>query len=284
MKTHPTVKLTAALLSLAGAFCISTASAHHGQDFILLEDYHLAAPGQGHFMTNFEWESYSDRDEFGLAPGLIFGVLPRVGLGIDVSFRDEDEGWGYSNVTPTAHFQLTNPESKFPIRVSLSVGYQFADGGAGDGEEAEHEDEHAEHGHEHGHADHHEDHGDDHHVSAAHSHSGSIHNHDADLLASRLIIEGDLGDTKLLFNLISFVEDGGDAAWGYAAGARHKFHEQVSAGIEAMGDFESDGWHELVAGLYIEPVHSLTLKLGAGFGLTEETPDFTLRTGFVWRF
>ena len=103
-------------------------------------------------------------------------------------------------------------------------------------------------------------------------------------MTSRLIIEGDFGATKAIFNLISVARSSGGASWGYAAGVRHKVLEQLAFGVEAIGDFDSHGWHELVGGVYYEPVHSLTLKLGAGFGLTEETPDFTLRTGFVWRF
>lgn len=268
------------LLALAIWFGMNTsAPAHHGQDFILLEDHHLPVPGQGHLMTNFEWEKHPDANEYGLAPGLLFGILPQVALGVDVQFRDELDDWNYVNVIPSAHFQITPPKLDFPIKVGLSIGYQFADGAAGDGDdedsaESAHshaEDEHAHGGHE----------AEDGHVL---SHSGSIHNHDNDLLATRLILESGFGDTKFLFNLISLVEDGGDAAWGYAAGVRHRVIHELAFGIEAMGDFESDGWHEIVGGIYYEPIHSLTLKLGAGFGLTEESPDFILHSGLVWRF
>lgn len=280
-KPHSAISL-AILTFTAWAGMAACALAHHGQDFLLLEDHHLPAPGQGHLMTNFEWEKYPNADEFGLSPGILFGILPQVALGVDVHFRDESDGWNYTNVMPSAHFQITPPDLDFPIKVGLSIGYQFADGAAGDEEEPRND--HAEDDHEHG------DHnaGDDHEHQAeeghSHSHSGSIHNHDNDLLASRLIIESDFGNTKILFNLLSLVEDGGDAAWGYAAGVRQKVCDQLALGVEAMGDFESDGWHELVGGIYYEPVHSLTLKLGAGFGLTEESPDFILHSGLVWRF
>jgi hypothetical protein len=256
-----------------------TAFAHHGQDFLLLEDYHLPAPGGGHLMGNFEWEKHSDGDEFGIGPSLMFGVLPHVALSVDVDFRDEGDGFDYNSVMPAAHFQLTPPDWKSPVKVALSVGYQWTD--AAGGEESGHDDEHGEQdGHEEEEGGHHRD-GE---AGSGHSHADLIHNHDSDALVSRLIIEGDFGKTKAVLNVISVVRDGGEAAWGYAAGVRHAVMGRLALGVEALGDFESDGWHELVAGAYVEPVESLTLKIGAGFGLTEATPDFTLRTGFIWRF
>ena len=278
MNTHRKNTLPAAFLSLAAAFSLATTvRAHHGQDFILVEDYHVAAPGEFHLMTNFEWEKYAEEDHFGIMPSLMVGVLPRTALSVDVSFRDEAGDWRYASVMPAVHFQLTPPDLDFPVKVSLSVGYQFGDaqdeaaGGEHHMEEAGHgEPHHAEHEH--------------HAVEAVHHHSGSVHNHDGSGLASRLSLETGSEATKFVANLISFVEDGGDAAWGYAAGARHKFIKELALGVEAMGDFESDGWHEIVGAAYIEPVANLTLKLGAGFGLTEATPDFVLHTGFILRF
>jgi len=65
-----------------------------------------------------------------------------------------------------------------------------------------------------------------------------------DAFVGRFIIEGDFGNTKAIFNLLSVVTDD-EAAWGYAAGVRHEVTEQVALGVEALGDFESDGWHEI---------------------------------------
>ena len=287
MKPNRHTSLTIAFIALtAWAGIITRANADHGKDFIVLQDYHVPVPGGGHLMGNFEWEKYPDHDEFGLSPGLMFGVLPRVALGVDVHFRDESDGWDYNSVMPAAQFQITSPESKFPIKVALSVGYQFVDGSSI--AEAAHEEVggHAEeHGHEdeHGHADEHAE-VEEHAEEGGHEHDSTVHNHSSDALKSRLIIEGDFGATKAIFNLISLVRDGGDAGWGYAAGVRHNVNESVALGVEALGDFESDGWHELIGGLYYQPIHAVTLKIGAGFGLTDATPDFTLRTGVVWRF
>lgn len=273
-----------ATLTLTTLLSVSTATAHHGQDFLLLEDYHLPAPGSGHFITNFEWEN-GDADEYGLTPALMFGVLPRLALSLEADFRDEAmTKWDYSSITPAAHFQISPPSSTFPIKFSISAGYQFGNTDAeatpdhhAEEAEPEHADEHGEEG------GHHEEEADHHAEEPAHSHSGSVHAHGEDAFVGRFIMEADFGKTKAIFNLLSVVTDD-EAAWGYAAGVRHKITEQVALGVEALGDFDSEGWHEIDLGAYYEPIQNVTLKLGAGFGLTEETPDFILRTGLIYRF
>lgn len=272
------MKLHRLFFTALSLLCTATSSAHHGQDFLVVEDYHIAHPGQFHLFTNFEWES-GDDDAFSLAPSLMVGLFPRVALGLETDFRDDADGdWRYESFTPMLHVQITNPESDFPIRVGFSAGYTFADGNGNHSHEAEahHHEEHA------------EEHGEEHHEeepAAEDEHFHGIHQHGTDAFVGRLVIEGDLGEkTKAVANLISLIEDGGDAHWGYAAGVRTKVAKQVAVGVEAIGDFESDGWHELVLGTYVEPMETLTFKVGIGFGLTEETPDFVLRSGLILRF
>lgn len=246
-----------------------------------MEDYHVAQPGQFHLFTNFEWES-GDDDAYSLAPSLMVGLFPRVALGLETDFRDDAfEDWRYESFTPMLHVQLTAPDSDFPLRVGLSAGYTFADGSGSHSHEVEEEHHHEEHDSEHaGGEDHHEAE-----AAAGDDHFHGIHQHGTDAFVARLVVEADLGEkTKAVANLISLVEDGGDAHWGYAAGVRTKVAEKAALGVEAIGDFESEGWHELVVGTYVEPIEKLTLKLGIGFGLTEETPDFVLRSGLILRF
>jgi hypothetical protein len=273
MKLIPS-SLIAALLAVA-APCF----AHHGQDFLLIEDYQQSLPGQFFFISNFEWENSPMGNEFGFSPSLMFGVIPRLALSVDAEFRNEPEGdWRYNSVTPALHVQLSPTKSTFPVKFAISGGYQFADGASETEEEGEeHHHEEADHHDEHEHHEHAEE-------SQRHHHGGSIHNHDADAFVGRFIAEADIGETKIVANLLSVVAEGDKAAWGYAVGARHKIVKELALGAEALGDFKSDGWQELVAGAYFEPSHLLTLKLGVGFGLTEETPDFTLRTGLTYRF
>lgn len=114
--------------------------------------------------------------------------------------------------------------------------------------------------------------------------SGSIHNHDENLWTGRLVIEADFGRTKAIFNLIGISPEGAAPAWGYAAGVRHQFTHSLALGVEAIGDFAADGMQEAVVGGFYTPAHNVTLRLGAGFGLTRASSDFSLHTGVTWKF
>jgi hypothetical protein len=233
---------------LALASCLTPiAHAHHGQSFIVVEDTQCACCENFVFLSNFEWEKGAEGSESGLSPMVLFGLTKRLSFSVEADFRDEVESdWAYSSVTPSLHVLLTPPDCSFPIRLGLSAGYQF-----GTGEDFED--------------------------------GPSIHAHGVDAFVGRFIMEGNLtDDLTAVVNILNVAGPG--TAWGYAAGLRQKLCAQVSVGIEAIGDFKNQGWEEMVGAVYYQPVSGLTLKLGAGFGLNDETPDFTLRTGFVWRF
>jgi hypothetical protein len=122
--------------------------------------------------------------------------------------------------------------------------------------------------------------------SSANTRSGGVHahSHNQNQWIGRLVVEANFGSTKILANLIGTLPEGGEPLWGYAAGVRHQFTPKLALGVEAIGDFIDHGQHEIILGGYMTPVHSLTFKIGAGFGLTEASPDFALRSGFVVRF
>ncbi|MCB1208511.1 MAG: hypothetical protein KDK97_04240, partial [Verrucomicrobiales bacterium] len=158
----------------------STASAHHGQDFLIVQDVQLPKPGSLRLVGNFEWESYETGDEFGLIPGVMVGVMDRLALAVDVHFRDEaGSNWNYSNITPAVFFDLTPSSDKFPFKIGLTAGYQFANSSSADpAMDREEEEEHGDHHH-----------ADEEETGHAHTHGGSIHNHDSDAFTSRLILE-----------------------------------------------------------------------------------------------
>jgi hypothetical protein len=117
-----------------------------------------------------------------------------------------------------------------------------------------------------------------------HAHGG-IHQHGVNHAFARLIMEADLSAAdKVLCNFIAVVPETGKPAWGYAAGYRHSFSHSFALGMEGIGDFSPDGMHELMGGAYWSPGHRTLIRAGVGFGLTRESPDFTLRAGLVWRF
>ncbi len=258
------MRLLTLLLSASACWVLFSlpAVAHHGRDFLLVEDTHLPAPGSVQALLNFEWERTGSANEYGVEPGVLLGVMPHLALGVETSFRDEGDGWEYANVTPKVHVLLTPDSAKLPFRAALSVGYQFAQGVAEEHEE-EGEAEEEEHHHE----------------------FSGIHNHDSDLLSLKLAVETKLTDaTTLGGNLISILPEGDSAKWGYALGVRQALGSGVSVGVEAMGDFDAAGWQEISAAVYYEPTCQYVFKLGAGFGLTDNTPDFMLRIGAAYRF
>lgn len=115
------------LLSL----CRTPVSAHHGQDFFLLEDYELPSPGHGHLMSTFDAERTGGSTDLYSEPGITLGLLPRVAFSAGTAFGDTGNGWRYFSVTPRLHFQLTPPELESPFRISLSLGRTFQDGALG---------------------------------------------------------------------------------------------------------------------------------------------------------
>ena len=346
-------------LLFAGVFCAAaSAHAHHGRDFLLLQDYAIPTPFHGVVTGGFEWASQKGDDAIELEAGAFTGLAPRLGFGVNLKGGDHGDGWNVSAVAPYLQVQLTPPASSFPVRVAFLAGYEFAvtrdahghghDHGAHEhkatpkprrkasssklrpaaaaaappsvavtaapcgpdyGPDAPPCDDpaappaHDHSTHDHGSSDHGgEDHahdddgsaghaGHDHELSDAttaddlfHGHAG-IHRHGENHFFGRLIIESDLTSAdKVLVNVIAVVPERGRSAWGYAAGYRHAFSHAVALGVEAIGDFGEGDSHEILAAAYLEPMAGWLVRLGAGFGLSDNAPDFSLRAGVVWRF
>jgi len=336
------------------ALTTSLAQAHHGQEFLVVQDAAVPTLWSGTVFGSAEWSRDGSDDELSQEPGFLLGIAPRVALGTTMGFSGTENDWAYESVSPFLQVQLTPPESRF--RVAVVAGYHFADGssapapagaaaapvatpvraktpkpaspprpvvvpppdpdpdppcGPAYGPDAppcpdtaspviRRKLRHAGH------------------VpptpapapgpapvaSAAGKPSASaaptparttptppaesydgIHRHGEDHAFASLVVEADLTSAdKLIINLITLWPEQGKPAWGYAAGYRHAFSHALAAGLEAIGDFGDANEHEIVLGGYASPTHHLTFKLGAGLGLTEASPDFSVRTGVVWRF
>jgi hypothetical protein len=100
----------------------------------------------------------------------------------------------------------------------------------------------------------------------------------------RLIFERALGRSRFAFDLVGEHERAGESTLGYAAGYRYEFSEAVACGVEAQGPFTRGGSHELIAALYAEPSHRVTLKFGAGAELGGGSANPIVRFGAVVRF
>lgn len=259
-------------------FLVFTASsnlqAHHGQDFMTVEGYEIPGTLKAILFSDFEWERTDGRNEYGIEPGVLLGLFPRAALDVETRFGQEPGGdWKYTSVTPSLLLQLTPPDSQHPFRVSLSLGYEFADeSGSG---EAHHEEHHEESGH-------HEEAGP--HEAEPEHHAAGGHQHGVSGFEGRVILEYCSGDWLLGGNFIVDTGSDDDLTYGYSAGVRYRVTNTVAAGLEAEGDFADHGSHELIAGVYFEPLEQTVIKLGAGFGLTDESPGFALHLGLVYRF
>jgi hypothetical protein len=271
------------------------ARADHGKDFALLDDYYLPEPLSGTLVGDFDWTDLPGDDELAFEQGILFGLAPRFGAGLNIRFADRGDGsWDYDSITPSAQVQLTPPDSDFPLRMALSLAYTFAEG-------------HGNESHDHdGHA-----HGDNpipcgpefgpdalpcddplfvdqgghnHAPKEGHAHEG-IHLHGENAFRGRLIAQAALPhDILIVGNLIAVIPDDGGPAWGYGIGIRHAFNHDFAMGVEATGDFASDGQHTVLAGLYQNIGHELTLKLAAGARFADDDAHPTVVCGYTWRF
>jgi hypothetical protein len=265
----------------SGALALPVA-AHHGRDFLFVQDAAVPVPFTGLFYTNFSFAAHTGPDEWSAEPGAVWGLGSGFAAAVTAQFMDEGNGWDFASVSPQIQWQIPVREAS-AVRFALLAGYQFGDGAAAVGSHVHDAEEEAVCGPEYGpdappcgeeSAEH----------EHAHVHRG-IHQHGTDAFFARVVMEADLADkTRLALNLITVIPDGEAAQWGYAAGLRHTFSNVFSAGIEVLGDFRRSGYHEVATAAYFSPTHDITLKFGIGAGLTDESPDVTVHTGVLFRF
>ena len=237
------------LFSILAALTMPLSSHACGRDFFLCDPSSLPEGGGSLFLPTFKWDRHDGEDEFETSLGLVHPLTTRIAFDGYLSFADEGDGWEMETVTPGLLFDLTPDMENSPVRFGLFTAYKFAVNG-GDDEEF---------------------------ISA--------NQLDArDQFESRFIIETNItDDLGLVFNLLNTVHES-KARWGYAAGVRYEFAEEMGSSIEAIGDFQDNGKHQVFANLWWEPTEGIVLRVGAGAGLSERAEDFTLLTGIVYEF
>ena len=290
------MKVAACLLSLLG----SALHAHHGRDFILIQDSAIPDPLSGVAIAGYEWTRDGDSNEFSTEPGFFIGINSALAFGLSASFSDGGEGWEYNGFTPQFIISLLPATGPRRFRIGLWTGYEFAEdlsggassslhnhggggsggGGGPDGGPAPPSwpafPDRKHHGGAVGGA-----------GGAGGGSQGGIVRAGESGLYNRLIFEGDVtAQTRAVLNLVSFVSgDGGKPGFGYAFGLRHEFSHDLSFGLETLGDFEERrSSHQVLATAMVGLPRHLSLRLGVGAGLTRSAPDFTLHTSFLWRF
>ncbi len=256
--------------------------AHHGQDFLINYDPGIPAVKRAVAFSAFEWSKTGGTDEISIEPGFLYGIAPGLAVGTTVRIADEGSGsWGYSGINPMIQYTLPVRSDRWSF--GIYAGYLFADGEA----------------HSHGEVHIHDpnpggiDLGPDApspgpvvhiHEEGGHSHTG-IHRHGEDHFQFRFLVEASLWeDSRLIGNLIGIAGGGGDYAFGYSLGLRRQFSHEWAGGLEAIGDFNTNGDHQVLAGVYWTPIHECTVRLGMGTGIGAGAKDFSLHGGITWRF
>lgn len=269
------------------------AVAHHGQDFFLTLDARVPAKKAfSAFAT-----AAAGEDDFTLEAGLLAGLGAGFTIGFSTAFSDAD-GFEADGITPI--IQWSAPLGKSPLRIGAAVSYHFSLAS-----------EATVSGHSHG--------GHVHRrtvpstsfsassassaprfggfnpdapptpipvpeASAVDS-SPTIHLHDEDYYLGRLIIEYELSHhTRFVGNVIFAGTSNSDLAMGYALAMRHSFTHEWAVGIEGTGDFNTGGYHQIVAGVIHSPRHDLGLRLGVSHGIGNSQEGISGLFGVTWRF
>jgi len=114
--------LTAALVCL-----LHPLYAHHGLDYMLLQDGRAPDCLSVMPFTAADFSRGSHGEEWNIESGLLFGLGHDFGLGVSAGWTDEEGGdWRYSAVTPYISLPLFRSDSVPWLRVGLYAGYQFA--------------------------------------------------------------------------------------------------------------------------------------------------------------
>lgn len=275
---------------------IQTAVAHHGQDFFVNLDARVPQLGS---ISTFATASYG-KDAFGgeessIEPGFLVGTGFGTSVGLTAEWSNSDDSpFNHAGITPLLQWSAAIPDSPFRIGVAASYyiansaaastlgghshTYSPASGGSplttGFNPDAAFNPDAPSGGgggHNHG----------------SHSHGGhsGIHRHGEDHFASRLIFEWQACEnTRAVANFIVVSGGWSDISYGYSLGLRHDFSHQWAVGLEAIGDLDSNGEHEIVGGVWYNPRHDMNVRLGFGSGIGQDSPELSVYSGLTWRF
>lgn len=254
--------------------------AHHGRDFITLQDAAIPGRFDGVLSGGYEWSRDGSSNEYSSEPSVYVGLLPRLAMGYSHAMTDAGNGLRSSGATPQMVLRLTPEDWPNGLRAGLWLGYEFAQGpghnhasgsdpihSGGSGPDAGAPSPHR-------------------HDEAAHAAVGT-HRHGESGLHSRLMVERNLGsNTRALINLVQFTSaDGGKPGFGYGLGLRQEWSHDFSTGLECSGDFQRrQSAHQALVTAMLSLRKGLSLRLGAGGGITRAATDLTLHSSLLWRF
>jgi hypothetical protein len=103
------------------------ASAHHGQDFLLIESPQVPHPGDAYLLANSAFALDDAEERAGFEPALLVGVTPRIAFELHAhAERLAGESWRYEATAPAIHVLLSDPARHDGLKVGLSAEYEIA--------------------------------------------------------------------------------------------------------------------------------------------------------------
>ena len=103
------------------------ASAHHGQDFLLVESPQVPHPGDAYLLANSALALDDAEERAGFEPALLVGVTPRIAFELHAHAEKlAGESWRYEATAPAIHVLLSDPARHDGLRVGLSAEYEIA--------------------------------------------------------------------------------------------------------------------------------------------------------------
>lgn len=232
--------------------CLLTPTASHacGRDFFLCDPAGLPHGGVSLVIPTFKWDQSGGENEFEFSTGFVHPLTSRLAFDGYISAADESHGWEMETVTPGFLLDMTPKREDFPVRLGLFAAYKWAVHGGEEDEE---------------------------YISANQLDARNQ-------VETRLIVERDLTEELgAVFNVLTTLHEG-NVRWGYATGVRYEFRENLGTSLEAIGDFESAGKHQVFGGVWWEPKEGIVLRTGVGAGLSKRAEDFTMLTGLLFEF
>ncbi len=116
----------ALLPALLLAAAPSPAHAHHGLDFLLVQDAFLPAPGGGVLYGGVDWTRQDGADLYGSEPGVMLGLLPGLAFGVSSNVSDVGDDWQVYGLTPYLQVQLLPKSWSSRVRLAARVGYEIS--------------------------------------------------------------------------------------------------------------------------------------------------------------
>ncbi len=114
------------LLAVLLLAAVTPLRAHHGLDFLLVQDAYVPAPLSGVFYGGVDWVQQNGADLYGSEPGVMLGLLPGLALGVSSTISGVNSDWQIYGLSPYLQMQLLPKAWSKRVRLAARAGYEFS--------------------------------------------------------------------------------------------------------------------------------------------------------------